>query len=234
MDYSQEQFIDEAVRLELNAAEIYALFSEAVPEDGDFWAGLSWEERNHASLLKTGKEVLLPVEQFPAEMLPAFIQTLINTNLWLQSLKKEYAREPPDRRTAFAVALKIESSAGEMHFQKVMENPSDSRILKIFQDLCQDDIHHLNRLKEYMPEAGLGNGLEQGEPQRILLVFDDKSVAKLLETILETEGLVDIAENNRQGLQRLKEKKYDLVVSSVEMPVLDGLQFFKQAKMLFS
>jgi len=233
MNYALEQFIDEAIRLELNAAEIYALFSEAIPEDADFWAGLSWEERNHASLLKTGKEVLLPVEQFPSEILPNFIQSLIDTNRWLQSLIDEYERDLPDRRSAFEVALKIESSAGEMHFQKVMETPSDSNVLKIFQDLCRDDIHHLRRLKEYMNEKGITAEPAQCETRLILLVFDDDSVAKLLQTILETEGKIDIARNGIQGLEKLKEKKYDLVVSSVEMPVLDGLQFFKQAKMVF-
>jgi hypothetical protein len=45
MKYALEQFIDEAIQLELNAAEIYLIFSEAIPEDANFWATLAWEEK---------------------------------------------------------------------------------------------------------------------------------------------------------------------------------------------
>ena len=85
MNYGLEDFIEEAIQLELNAADLYSLFSEVIPEDADFWAGLSWEERNHASLLKTARDVLLPAEKFPGEILPSFIQSLVDTNTWLKS-----------------------------------------------------------------------------------------------------------------------------------------------------
>jgi hypothetical protein len=58
-----ESFIEEAIQLELNAAEIYAVFSETIAEDADFWTCLSWEKRNHALLFKTAKDVLVPVGQ---------------------------------------------------------------------------------------------------------------------------------------------------------------------------
>ena len=45
MKYALEQFIDEAIQLELNAAEIYLIFSGAIPEDANFWATLAWEEK---------------------------------------------------------------------------------------------------------------------------------------------------------------------------------------------
>ena len=229
MIYALEQFIEEAIQLELNAAEIYALFSETIPEDADFWAGLSWEERNHASLLKTGKDALIPLEQFPLEILPGFIQTLTDTNLWLKALKDEYAEKPPDRRTAFDTAIKIEKSAGEQHFQRVMETPSESNVVKIFQELCQDDIHHLRRIKEYMQNSFETKGAER-EQRKILVAMDDDAVAKLLEAIMATEGEVDIVRNGRDGLQKIKERYYDLIISSVEMPILDGLKFFQEAK----
>jgi len=234
MNHGLEQFIDEAIRLELNAAEIYALFSEIIPEDADFWAGLSWEERNHAALLKTGRDVLLPLEQFPTEILPDFIQSIIETNQRLQSLKDLYARQLPDRQAAFAAALEIESSAGEMHFQKVMETPSGSEVVKILQDLCQDDIHHFRRIKEYMKNIGLPAELPEGRTRKILVAINDAAVAKLMQTILETEGDIDMVKNGREGLQKLNEKNYDLIISDVEMPVVDGLQFFSEARKVYA
>ena len=104
MNYALEQFIDEAIQLELNAAEIYSIFSEAIPEDANFWATLAWEEKNHASVLRTGKDILMPMDQFPGKILPNVIQSLVDTNSWLDSLKEKFAEVKPDRETAFTIA----------------------------------------------------------------------------------------------------------------------------------
>ena len=230
MKHGLEQFIDEAVRLELNAAAIYAIFAETIPEDASFWAGLSWEERNHASLLKTGKDVLIPSGQFPGEILPTFIQSLIDTNRWLRSLVVEYSNNPPDRHTAFATALKIENSAGEQHFQRVMATPSESKIVSIFQELCQDDIYHVQRIREYMASVGAENISAGGEQKRILLVMDEDTVARLLKTILATEGEVDTVYNGRDALRKIESHRYDLIISGVEVPQLDGIKLYAKAK----
>lgn len=230
MNYDLEDFIEEAIKLERNAAEIYAIFSQAIPEDADFWSGLSWEERNHASLLKTARDIFMPPDQFPSEMLPAFIQSLIESNNWLETVRQEYIKVRPDRQTAFAVALKIEDSAGEKHFQKVMENPSDSKIVKIFQKLCEDDINHYDRIKKYMSEVGETVETPAERTKRILLVIDDEPVAKLLKTILAIDGEVEVVSNGSDGLRLIKENDYDLIISADDLPIVDGLQFYKEAK----
>jgi CheY-like chemotaxis protein len=233
MKYALEQFIDEAIQLELNAAEIYSIFSEAIPEDANFWATLAWEEKNHAAALKTGKDVLVPMEQFPGEILPNVIQTLFDTNLWLNSLKEKFAETKPDRETAFAIAIKIESSAGEQHFQRVMESPTDSNVIRIFQELCEDDIHHLSRIREYMKDGSELGEIPGNKTKKILIVINDDSVAKLLRTILEPEGQIDIAGNGREGLQKVKDQDYGLIVSAIEMPIVDGIKFYNEAKGMY-
>lgn len=230
MNYNLEDFIEEAIKLELNAAEIYGVFAATIPVDADFWAGLSWEERNHASLLKTSQNVLVPADEFPGEVLPEFIQPFIETNRWLKSLLDDFAETPPDRKTAFAIALKIENSAGEQHFQRVMGTPSDSKIVQILQELCEDDINHHARIEKYMHDVGEAVQITEDKSRKILLVIDDDSVAKLLMTILSTEGEIDVAGNGKDGLRLVKENYYDLIISAVEMPMADGLKFFTEAK----
>jgi CheY-like chemotaxis protein len=233
MKYALEQFIDEAIQLELNAAKIYLIFSEAIPEDANFWATLAWEEKNHAAALKTGKDVLVPMDQFPGEILPNVIQTLFDTNLWLNSLKEKFSETKPDRETAFAIAIKIESSAGEQHFQRVMESPTDSNVIRIFQELCEDDIHHLSRIREYMKGGSELGEIPGNKTKKILIVINDDSVAKLLRTILEPEGQIDIAGNGREGLQKVKDQDYGLIVSAIEMPIVDGIKFYNEAKGMY-
>jgi CheY-like chemotaxis protein len=234
MKYALEQFIDEAIQLELNAAAIYTIFSEAIPEDANFWATLAWEEKNHAAVLKTGKDVLMPIDQFPVEILPNVIQALLDTNNWLNSLIEEFNACKPDRKTAFSTAVKIESSAGEQHFQRVMESSAKSNFMKILQELCEDDIHHLNKIREYMKSCGETEEISGNNRKNILIVLDDDSVARLLKTLLESEGDIDIVRNGREGLQKVQDNDYGLVVSGVEMEVVDGIQFYNEAKGLYS
>ena len=53
------KILDESIKLELNIADLYLVFHEKIPEDSKFWWQLLLEEKNHATLLKTGKEVYL-------------------------------------------------------------------------------------------------------------------------------------------------------------------------------
>ena len=57
----------------------------------------------------------------------------------------------------------------------------------------------------------------------ILVVDDELEMAQTLSEILETRGhRVEIVENGRLALERIGKQRYDLVLSDLRMPVLDG------------
>lgn len=61
-------------------------------------------------------------------------------------------------------------------------------------------------------------------PRSILVVEDEPSIADLLAPALEAEGYrVEVAGDGRAALRRLAEERYDLVLSDIMMPYLDGL-----------
>lgn len=148
-DYLAELF-DEAVALELNIAEIYTLFMDGAPEDNLFWRQLALEEKKHAALLRSCKDISMSLWQFPAELLPKSNRGLINSNRLLHSLMEKFSHSPPDRATAFKSAVLIENSAGEVHYQLAMTGLASSKIMKIFQQLNNGDRDHLIRIKGYM------------------------------------------------------------------------------------
>jgi len=41
------------------------------------------------------------MDQFPGEILPNVIQVLVDTNLWLNSVKENFAEIKPDREKTF-------------------------------------------------------------------------------------------------------------------------------------
>ncbi|MBV9463969.1 MAG: response regulator [Verrucomicrobiae bacterium] len=64
--------------------------------------------------------------------------------------------------------------------------------------------------------------------KRILLVEDSATTRKLERQILESEGYeVETAVDGLEGLEKVSSGSFDLVVSDVEMPRMDGISFCK-------
>lgn len=64
---------------------------------------------------------------------------------------------------------------------------------------------------------------------RILLVDDKEEVRQMLRSILESESFTcDEAENGFEALQILETQSFAMVITDVDMPVMDGLEFLRR------
>ena len=64
---------------------------------------------------------------------------------------------------------------------------------------------------------------------RILLVDDDPLIAELVVDMLGLEGHeVDTAPDGLEALRRLESQRYDLIITDLHMPKLDGSGFYRQ------
>ena len=71
----------------------------------------------------------------------------------------------------------------------------------------------------------------QRQRRSVLLVDDSPIILMVMGTILEREGYaVDKAMNGREGLERMQEREYDIVVSDLQMPVLDGFAMTSEVR----
>ncbi len=60
--------------------------------------------------------------------------------------------------------------------------------------------------------------------KRILVVDDEQSMRDILQIMLEKEGFeIDSADNGVEALDKFKREKYDLVLTDLKMPELDGI-----------
>jgi protein-histidine pros-kinase len=67
----------------------------------------------------------------------------------------------------------------------------------------------------------------------VLIVDDDPDNLLWLDRVLRREGLtVDVASDGKAGLRRLLERDYALLVTDVEMPVMDGLELATRVRAL--
>ena len=68
---------------------------------------------------------------------------------------------------------------------------------------------------------------------RILFVDDDVSMqAAVSKVILSLGHEIDVASDGIEGLSKFEENNYDIVVTDIRMPKLDGKDFLKKVKNL--
>jgi hypothetical protein len=155
MNNDVTSLIEESINLELNVSKLYTHFFKLFPDDAAFWWKLVVEEKNHAALIRSGKEYFEPLRKFPHDLLAPLLQILKDANSRLDSLIEKYEETPPSREEAFNIALKIEESAGELHFQKFMDKEANSTTDNIFKELNKGDKDHAMRICRYMEEHGI-------------------------------------------------------------------------------
>jgi len=65
----------------------------------------------------------------------------------------------------------------------------------------------------------------------ILVVEDNAGFSELLATILKDDGhMVTIATDGDEGLRRIRQERFDLVLSDLKMPVKSGLELFRETR----
>jgi CheY-like chemotaxis protein len=69
-------------------------------------------------------------------------------------------------------------------------------------------------------------------PERILVVDDELDMLMLLRMIIEdnSDYAVETTNNPSEALKILTEKDYDLVISDLKMPGMDGMELFDELK----
>ena len=80
------------------------------------------------------------------------------------------------------------------------------------------------------PGASWTAGADLGETRggRILLIDDDENILKILSKVLSAEKFeIDLALSGRDAILKLGREDYDLVLSDIRMPELDGTQLFE-------
>ena len=68
-------------------------------------------------------------------------------------------------------------------------------------------------------------------PKRIMIVEDEKRIARFLQMELEHEGFVtESEENGRRAYERIVQEQYDLVLLDIMLPDMDGLEVCRRVR----
>lgn len=190
-----QQLINESIKLELNVADVYFGFFKKFPEDAGFWWDIAFEEKNHASLLKNDWESFLDTTMFPSEIVCTSLDDLVISNNEVERILRQAGWSPPlDRAAAFNLAINLEESAGEIHYQCAMqETEHSSKNLKFFQMLNKFDKDHANRMRSYMSQNNISTPILSSTPVAKALPEGDPNVIDLAK-------LVELMGNNQNEI----------------------------------
>ena len=142
-------FIQESINMELNIGDLYQLFSVKYPADYDFWWRLSMEEINHGALIESINDAFIDETLLPLAAIERQTDELKRMNQLIQDQIQQYKSAPPSRLESFEIAINLENSIGEFHFELFMTEKSGSQMIEIFQKLNGDDKNHANRISNY-------------------------------------------------------------------------------------
>ena len=81
-----------------------------------------------------------------------------------------------------------------------------------------------------VPQQPVAPQVPTGSKKSILVIDDDKDIIMLLKHHLEQSYAVDVAEDGAKALLCIGKNKYDLIVSDIAMPNLDGYQLLEIMK----
>lgn len=72
--------------------------------------------------------------------------------------------------------------------------------------------------------------LSDSEQPHILVVEDNPEMSDFIQQLLSDQYRVTVADNGKEGIERLRSAHFDLVTADVMMPEMDGISFVKSIK----
>jgi CheY-like chemotaxis protein len=65
--------------------------------------------------------------------------------------------------------------------------------------------------------------------EKVLVVEDSEPLRTMLEHVLLRQYNVATAENGQKGLEKIKGNFFDVIISDIDMPIMDGITLFRKA-----
>jgi len=144
-----DKLVDEAIKLELNVAELYTLYQEYFVEDKEFWKRMADEEKTHASLIKMASEIL-SISSLLQSFIHENLDELRRANKKIEEAIEGFMENAPPKEEAYKFAVELEESVNELYYQEGVTGTPDSNEMRILQQLNSESKDHAERIKKLL------------------------------------------------------------------------------------
>jgi len=224
-------------KMEQLACETYRNAASVMLEDKDFAGFLSRladDERDHAELMNRIQELTEGLQDAPPSDIRLDAETEDRLSAPLMQFREDLSRGSVSRKQVAEYVARIEFSEWNDLFLYVIGRfRSRSRETEQMTAAVQD---HKQRIESFLGSLppDLKPSLDVGElpevwERRILLVDDSEIVRDLEAGLLREMGQVTVAGNGKQALEATRRHFFDAIVSDLQMPVMDGVDFYRAA-----
>lgn len=204
----------------------------AQPEFSRFLLTLAEQERDHGNFLRQllrlepaglpGSELLCDAgaRQKTEEMIAKSWQTLATEDLTEQAMLE--------------IIVQLEFSEWNSIFLLAMNwnghNESEFRNMLGEIELHRKTVeNYLSRTPEADDLYRIIHSLAPLWKKRILIVDDDPVIARLLGIVMTPYGDLEVTTHPVEALEQLRQRHFDVVISDVCMPEMDGIELYQQA-----
>jgi rubrerythrin len=142
------------IAVEAMTAEIYHAFSRLFPQVKDFWYDLALSEENHTNILLLAAGLHRAGTQ-TEDIAPRSLYQVQETFTLVSDSKKRVGTNNLSIKEAFEMALQIENSTGEIYFQQVITQQTDSEVILGLRELLVDEQLHNIKIQSFMKTHGL-------------------------------------------------------------------------------
>lgn len=224
------------IGVEERASILYAQAATAFAEDKAFSAFLSLlaeEEAEHLELLRAVAGRM--AQEKMAEACFSLDETC-RRNVEAPFVRASHLLKEGELSKAAMVGIIAEAEFSEWNEIFLYVIDALKGLGREFQKAVAEIDQHRMDIEQFISSLPRGDGLLEkiGRLQpvwkrRILVVEDDPAIANLLKALIRAEGEVVVAKDGMEGIARIQEGHFDVVVSDVEMPKLNGIEMYKQA-----
>jgi len=232
------ELVDWLIGLEDCAAKAYTKAATLFPDDPAFHAllvNLGKDEESHCKALRRARAFIGQAKDFPV------VVTLDEESKWdIESpfieLRSKLDYGKITEKELINLMLVIEYSELNRLFLSILNSVKELSGGEVC--LFMDIEAHKARIEGYIEtRPGFEGYIERvkGLPgssaeMKLLIVDDTESNLAMLRAIFEGKFSVDTARNGAEAFEKLSSGHYSAVISDVEMPVMDGVEFYSKAR----
>lgn len=224
------------IDIESSAADLYAEAAAAFCEDEDFsrfLALMSAEEHEHIKLLQQARDTISDKEIKRACF---YFDDHFRKKIEAPFIRARRLLEDGELTKATMIDILAEAEFSEWNelFLYILDT------LKVLHEDVQKAVadidQHRKQIQEFILSLPDGDSLIQrvrrlshAGSKRALIVEDNSAVALMLEALVADNVEVIIARDAQEGLSHIRQGYFDLIVSTIEMPEMHGIEMYKQA-----
>jgi two-component system chemotaxis response regulator CheY len=219
------------------ACNFYKRAADSFKEDPglvNFLHRLAEDEAQHSRLLASARNLFRSAGEFPDFAVVVDAATRERLEKPVHDSLAILLAGDLTQTTLLSNIVKAEFSEWNDIFLYVMTTcQKDS---KTWQQIAATIQAHENRVEKYLD--GLPDALRPTEHVRdfpkiwkhaFLVVEDEPTIRLIWERVLQRRGKVESVNNGREGLEKTNQSFFDVIITDIDMPLMNGLEFFRRA-----